>query len=89
MGRRRWHLADHLIGGFEHGLGLADKSDDGAVGGLTGIDIEQFDTLDLFDLGGDLIDNIHVAALADIGHTFNKLLHYFRFYVFCKDTIIF
>ena len=66
---------DDLVGGFEDGLGFTDEGDDGAVGGLTGVDIKEFDTFDLLNLGSDLIDDIHVAAFAYIGHAFNELFH--------------
>ena len=76
----------HLVGGLEHGLRLTDEGDDGTVGGLAGVHIEKLHTLDLFNLGSDLIDDIHVAALADIGHTFNKLFHNCIKFYFCKCT---
>ena len=66
---------DHLVGGLEDGLGLTDEGDDGAVGGLAGVYVEELDTFDLFNLGSDLIDDIHVAAFAYIRHAFNELLH--------------
>ena len=72
-------LLHHLIGGFEHRLGLTHEGDDGAVGGLAGVDIEELHTFDLLNLGSHLIDDIHVAALADIRHAFNKLLHILQY----------
>ena len=77
---------DDLEGGFEDGLGLSYESDDSAVGGLAGVNVEEFDAIDLLNLGSNLIDNIHVAAFADIRHAFNELFHFFRVFVLCKDT---
>ena len=82
-------LLDNLVGGLENRLGFTDEGDDGAVGGLAGVDVEEFHTLDLLNLGSHLIDDIHIAPFADIGHTFNKLLHLAEYLVFCKDTFFF
>ncbi len=79
----------HLIGGFEDGLGLADEGDDGAVGCLAGVDVEELHAIDLFNLGSHLVDDIHVAAFADIRHAFNELFHDVLFLVCCKDTLFF
>jgi len=62
-------------GGFAHGIGRAHEGDHRAVGGLAGINIKQLYAFHLFDLGGDLADDLHVPSLAEIGDTFNELFH--------------
>ncbi len=56
-------------------VGFADKSDNSAVCRRSGIDIEQFDSVDAFDLVSDLPDHGHIAAFAKIRNTFDQLFH--------------
>ena len=65
----------HAESGLASLLGLAHKGDDGAVGGLAGVHIKEFHTLDLLNLGGDLVNDIQVASFADLGDAFDKLFH--------------
>ncbi len=53
------------------GLRFTGKSDHGAVGSLARVNIEQRNALDSSDSVGNVFDNLFVAALAEIGHTFN------------------
>ena len=70
---------DHAIGGLASLLGLTDEGDDRAVGGLARIDVQQFHAFNFFDLGGDLVYDVHIAPFADIGHAFDKLFHRYLF----------
>ena len=58
--------------GLYHSLGLADKSDNGTVCGLSRIHIEQFHIGGISDTFGYGVDNGAIAALAEIGHTLYK-----------------
>ena len=69
----------HAESGLACLFGLAHKGDDGAVGGLAGIYIKEFYSLDLLNLGGDLVNDIHVASFADIGDALDKLFHILLF----------
>ena len=62
-------------GGFDHRLGRSDKGDHRPVGSLARIDVQQFDAFDGFDGIGDLFDDGHIAALAEIGHAFDEWRH--------------
>ena len=79
-------LLHHAESSLAARFGLADESDHGTVRGGTGVYVKQFNTFYLFNLGGHLIDDIHVAALADIGHALNKLFH--KMYIFILYLII-
>lgn len=68
-------LLHHAESGFASLLGLAHESDDSTVGRCAGIDVKQFHTFNLLNLGSHLIDDIHVATFANIGHAFDKLFH--------------
>ena len=60
---------------LNYGFWAAHKSHHGAVGSLTWVHVEQFHTLSLANNVGYLINHVHVAALAKIGHAFNKSVH--------------
>ena len=79
-------LLNHLISSLKHRLGFTYEGDDSTIGSLTRVDVKEFHTFHLLNLGSHLIDDIHVAPFADIGHAFNKLLHFFIFYILCKYT---
>ncbi len=68
-------LLHSQVGCLDNGLRRTHKGDHSAVGSLTGVYIEQFHALDLGDDASDLIDNVHVAPLAEVGHAFHELLH--------------
>jgi hypothetical protein len=61
------------------GTGFAHEGDHRTVGGLSGIDIQQAHTFNGLHHGGDGIDLGTVAALADVGHTFDQLALHGRF----------
>ena len=76
------HHVDELAGlpnRAERRLGdggrCADEGDDGAVGRLARVDVEQLDALDGLDLVGDLFDNRRIAAFTEIRNTFDQLAH--------------
>ena len=54
---------------------LAGKRHDRPVGRVAGVDIEQAGAVDLFDLVGDLLYHLHVAALTEIRHAFDEFFH--------------
>ena len=62
-------------GGLACLLWFAHESDDSAVGGLAGIHVKEFYTFYFFNLGCHLVNDIHVASLADIGNALDKLFH--------------
>ena len=64
-----------LEGGFEDGLGFAHKGYHRAVGGLTRIHVQKFYTLDGRNGCRNTINDRAVAALAEVGHTFNNSFH--------------
>ena len=71
------HLAGFLRsseGGFDDRLGAADESDDGAVGGFAGIDIEQHHAVYALNGVGDLLDNTHIAPLTEVGDALDDSL---------------
>ena len=68
-------LLHHAVSGFANIFRFTDKSDDGAVGGHARVDIKQFDAFHFFDFSGHLIDDVHIAAFADVRYTFDKLFH--------------
>ena len=49
-------------------LRLAHEGHDGAVGRLTGVHVEQLHAFHRFNVIRYLLDNAHVASLAEIGH---------------------
>jgi hypothetical protein len=65
--------ADGTEGGFANGLRLTNKSDDGTVGGLTGVNVEQQYALDTFHGIGYLLNDIWIAPLTKIRHALYKL----------------
>ena len=65
----------HTEGGLASLLRLTHEGDDSAVGGGTRVDVEKFDTFNLLDFSGHLVDDIHVASFADIGDALNQLFH--------------
>ena len=59
--------------------------DDSTVRCLAGIHVQKLHTFHLLYFGGHLVNDIHVAALADIGHALDKLFHfyiYLRYYFY-------
>ena len=48
---------------------------------LTGIDVEQTDAVDGFNLVGDLLDEGEVVAFAEVGDTFDQLLAHLRVFL--------
>ena len=61
---------DTAVGGLDHGVGLADKGNDGAVCGLAGVYVEEADVVNGGNCGGNGIDYRAVASLAEIRDTF-------------------
>ena len=59
-------------GGLHDSLGPTYEGDDGAVGGLAGVHIEEADTFHRLYLVCNLLDDTHVAPLAEIGHALNN-----------------
>ncbi len=72
----------HTVGGFAHGLRLAYKSDNGAVGGGTRIHVQKFNAFNLLYLGSYLIDDVYVASFADIGNAFDYFFHFVFWFIF-------
>ena len=62
-------------GGLAYGLGTANESDDGAVGGVARVDIKQAHAIYTLDGIGDLTDDGHVAPLAKIRDALDDLVH--------------
>ena len=62
-----------LKSGLNHRCGVTDKSDHSAVGSLSRIHVQQFHAISAADDVGDLFDDVHVAALAEVGHAFHDL----------------
>ena len=62
-----------LEGGFHHWGGFTHKGDDGAVGGFSGVDIEEAYSLGAFYFSGYLLDDFRVAPFAEVGHTLHDL----------------
>ena len=80
-------LADTPESRLGDGLRFTGKSDHGAVGSLARVNIEQRNALDSSDSVGNVFDNLFVAALAEIGHTFNySFIHKGSIHVCHKDT---
>ena len=76
MAAHVYQLARRLHGtesGLADSLRLADKGDDGAVGGLAGVYVEQQHALDTFHSTGYLFDDFWIAPFAEIRYAFNKL----------------
>jgi hypothetical protein len=53
----------------------ANKSHYRSVGTLSGICIQQLYSLYLFNFSSDFADQLHIVSLAEIGNTFNDLIH--------------
>ena len=69
-------LSDRTKCRFNNWFRLANNSNDRTVGGSTGINIEQFDSINCFDGIGDLPDDFHVPSFTEIRNAFNKLAHF-------------
>ena len=67
--------AARLTTRFHHRLGSAHKGYHCAVGGLARVYVEQFHALSPVYHIHNLIDDIHIAPFAEVGHTFNKSVH--------------
>ena len=59
---------------LHHILGLTDESDDRAVGSLSRVNIQKFDTFYFLNLVSNLLDYRHVASLTEIRNTFYNFL---------------
>ena len=64
-------LFDGSESGFDNLVGRSDECHHSPIGRVTGIDIEQFDAIDLLNLVGDLFDDRHIAAFAKIWDAFD------------------
>ena len=64
--------------GFHRSFRTADKGYHCPVGACTWIDVEQGNSIHGFDCRGDLSNDVLVAALREIGHTFDQFLHKVR-----------
>ena len=62
-----------LEGGLNHRCGVTDKCDHCAIGSLTWVYVQQFHAIGTADNVGNLLDDVHVAALAEVGHAFHDL----------------
>ena len=65
-----------------NGLRLSYEGYNRTVGGFARIHVEELYSRCLFNLTGYLLDNVHVATLAEIGHALNNLLFLCHCYVF-------
>ena len=54
-------------GTFHHRLRVADKGYDGAIGARAGIDVEQRNSIDRFNRGGDLPDEFRSRPSEKLG----------------------
>ena len=63
---------DTAVCGLDHSLGLSDKGDYCTIGGLSRIYIEELHIAGGGDCRSYRIDYRFVAALAEVGHTFDK-----------------
>ena len=59
---------------FAHGFGLAHEGDDGAVGGLARIDIQQTDACCGLDFVRNGANHLLVSSLTEVGDTLNDTL---------------
>ena len=59
---------------LDHRLRLAHEGHHRTVRCVARVHVEQFHTLHTLNLVGNLFDDSHVAALAEIGHALNNLL---------------
>jgi len=60
---------------FNYLFRLTNKSDHSTVGGLSGINIQQFHSLYRLHLIGNLFDDRQIPPFAEIGNALNNLLH--------------
>ncbi len=61
---------------FDDRFGRTDESDDRAVGGFAGVDVQHLDAARLPDGRGNLPDDLPIAPLAEIGDAlYDSLLH--------------
>ena len=67
-------LAHCTESGFAHFCGRANHGDYRAIGGCPRVYIYQPYPLYPLDFGRNLVDNTHVAPLAEIGHALYQLL---------------
>jgi hypothetical protein len=65
----------HPEGGLGDALGRADEGDHRAVRVGAGGDVQQADALDLLDHRRHRVDDAAVAALADVRHALDELVH--------------
>ena len=56
---------------FADGFGRSDKGNNGAIGGLSGIYVEQLDAFAALDFGANGTDDVHVASLTEVGDAFD------------------
>ena len=61
---------------FADGFGRTDKGNNGAIGGLSGIYVEEFDAFAALDFGANGTDDVHVASLTEVWHAFYDLLFF-------------
>ncbi len=66
---------NHPKGRFGHARGVADKSNHRAVGFGAGIHVQQMHSVDFTDDRGHGVDDSLIPSLADIGNTFDELIH--------------
>ena len=64
-----------LKGGFDNVVRFSDKGDYGAVGSLSGVDVEKLHFGRILYGIGNTFYNGHVAPFAEIGHAFDDLFH--------------
>ena len=61
-------------GTLHNGFWRTDECDDRPVGRSARVHIEQDDTVDRLDGGGDRSDDLGVSSIGEVGHTFDKRL---------------
>ena len=66
---------DSLERSFHHRIRFAHESDHGTVGRLPRIHIQKLHTFNLFHFIGNLLDNRHVAAFAEVRHALDDFFH--------------
>jgi hypothetical protein len=64
-----------IHGPFDNRFGTGDKGIDGAVGARPGVDVEQGAAFGAADGIGNGRDGLFVAALGEVGYTFDNLMH--------------
>jgi hypothetical protein len=60
---------------FFTALKAASQSHNGSVGALSGICIQKPYSLYQFNFSSDFADQLHIVSLAEIGNTFDDLIH--------------